>query len=349
MDAHGPLAVFLDDGELADVRAALRELGVEHCAARDARRGTRVPLLLSTPAAARELAAGTLYAPFHQLHVVVGEKDDERVPCDFQLRRPIEAAVLRLLTRRAGYGGPERRRVGRVVLGVPVKLRAEGEEREVILAQISIGGCGLVSRAPLRRGARLELDVPPELTAPRSLALTGRVLGCRDVATADGSTFDVSVSFDELDLVDRVTLRALMAGQALDRPSRVPRDPARTRRRALPPEGDRRRTPRRRFHRHVMAERDGLAVVLAARDLSIHGLRVEHDDALHVGDRLKLALYAGANAAPLLVDAEAARDDGRDGTFLCFGQLEPSRTEKLLCLLATLAPLDLDDALGKVV
>jgi len=363
--SQGPLAVFLDDGELADVRAALRDLGVEHCNARDARLGVRVPLLLSTPAAARALAEGTLDAPLHQLHVVVGEKGERRAPCDFQLHRPIEAAVLRLLTRRAGYGGPERRRVGRVVLGIPVKVRVngadglggvDGEEREVILAQISIGGCGLVSRTPLAKGARLEIAVPPELTTPRDLALSGRVLAAREASTADGPTFDVSVAFDELDLVDRVTLRALMAGQALDRAPRgaapgagAGQGPVHERRHALPPGGDRRRTPRRRFHRHVMGERDGIAHVLAARDLSVHGMRIERDESLRLEDRLRLALYAGADAAPILVEATVHRDDGPHGLFLAFDTLEPARAEKLLCLLGTLAPLELDDALGKVV
>ena len=45
MDGESPQVALLDDGELDDVRAALRELGVAHCDARRATVGERVPVL----------------------------------------------------------------------------------------------------------------------------------------------------------------------------------------------------------------------------------------------------------------------------------------------------------------
>ena len=197
METETPRAVLLDDGELDDVRGLLHALGVEHCDAASATLGVRVPLLLSSPAGARDLAAGRVDAPPRHLHVAICRHADEiDAPCDLPLLRPLEPTVLRLLARREGAAS-DRRLATRVALGVPVKVRLNDDRREVILERISIAGCGLVSRARVNPGVRLEIELPPELHAPRNLVLAGEVRESREVVTADGLTFDVSVAFED--------------------------------------------------------------------------------------------------------------------------------------------------------
>jgi hypothetical protein len=347
MEAEIPRVALLDDGELDDVRASLRALGVAHCDARRATIGEAVPILLSTPARAVSLALGCGEAPPHHLHAVIASGDQASgAPCDLELLRPIESSVLRLLTRRHELSASRERRLStRVSLGSPVWVQVGDDRREVTVSRISIGGCGLISPALLRTGSRVSIELPPELSAPRRLVLTGEVLGSREVATGDGQTYDVSVAFRALDLVDRVTLRALMARHAIDfRPmtegSSVRGDRG-LRERTLPPTRDRRRALRRRFQQRVMGVIDGIAHVLLARDLSRSGIRIEPNERLAVGDAIKIAVFGALDTAPLLAPAVVERDDEADGWYLRFAALESDVEERLETLIESLAPLDI--------
>jgi len=348
MEDELPRVALLDDGELDDVRAALRALGVAHCDARRATIGEAVPILLSTPAQARALASGSGEAPPHHLHAVIASGvEASGAPCDLELVRPIENSVLRLLTRRPELAASRERRLStRVALGSPVWVSVGDDRREVTVARISIGGCGLISPALLRTGAKVQIELPPELSAPRSLVLSGEVLGSREIATGDGVTFDVSVAFRALDLVDRVTLRALMARHAIDfRPATEGssgRSDRGLRERAVLPARDRRRSQRRRFQQRVMGVLGGIAHVLLARDLSRGGLRIEWNERLAVGDAIKIAVFGAFDTAPLLAPAVVERNDDADGWFLRFCALEPAVEDRLDALIDTLAPLDLD-------
>jgi PilZ domain-containing protein len=348
MEAEIPRVALLDDGELDDVRASLRSLGVAHCDARRATIGEAVPILLSTPTRARALADGCGEAPPHHLHAVIGSgAQASGAPCDLELLRPIESSVLRLLTRRHDIAATRERRLStRVALGTSVGVSVGDDRREVTVSRISIGGCGLISPALLRTGARIEIELPPELSAPRRLQLRGEVLGSREVATGDGHAFDVSVAFRSLDLVDRVTLRALMARHAIDfRPATEGsshRGDRGLRERALPPSLNRRRALRRRFQQRVMGVHDGLAHVLLARDLSRGGMRIEWNERLSVGDSLKIAVFGALDTAPLLAPAVVERNDDADGWFLRFDALDPAVEDRLGTLIDSLAPLDLD-------
>jgi hypothetical protein len=348
MEADIPRVALLDDGELDDVRAALRALGVVHCDARRATIGEAVPILFSTPSHAHALAAGRGEAPPHHLHAVIGTGGDPSgAPCDLELVRPIESSVLRLLTRRPDLAASQERRLStRVALGTPVWVSIGGDRREVTISRISIGGCGLVSPALLRTGARVEIELPPELSAPRRLVLSGEVLGSRELSTGDGCTFDVSVAFRALDIVDRVTLRALMARHAIDfRPhteGSSRRGDRGLRERVLTPTRDRRRAQRRRFQQRVMGVHSGIAHVLLARDLSSGGMRIEWNERLAVGDALKVAVFSAFDSAPLLAPTVVERDDDADGWYLRFGALDEAVEDRLDGLIDSLALLDLD-------
>src|SRR5262245_367300 len=125
MEAESPRVALLDDGELDDVRAALRALGVVHCDARHATIGETVPILRSTPTHALALAGGRGQVPPHHLHAVIGSSDQATgAPCDLELVRPVEHSVLRLLTRRPDLAASQERRLStRVALGTSVWVR----------------------------------------------------------------------------------------------------------------------------------------------------------------------------------------------------------------------------------
>jgi hypothetical protein len=348
MESEWPRVALLDEGELDDVRSMLRELGVAHCHAREATVGDLVPVLFSTPERARALAEGAAEAPPFHLQVVVGPPggDDLDGPGRLQLRRPLDASVLRLLTRRESHlFGRDRRLSTRVAMGIPVKISVGDDTREVIIASISVGGCGLVSPARMREGSIVEISLPREISGRRELLLVGSVMGAREVTTADGHNWDISVAFEELDMIDRVTLRALMARHAIDfrprrgRSGRVERS---LRDRAVPAGVERRTQIRRRFHQRVMGVCQGVAHVLMAHDLSPTGLGVQPTDRLVPGDALTLAVFGAIDAAPLIARAVVDRGDGLDRTFLRFVDLPPETARRVAALLETLAPVDLD-------
>jgi hypothetical protein len=365
-----PHALILDDGELDDVRLMLLELGVPYADGPPTGGGLEraIPLIISTPARARAHVTETdgCRIPPHYLHIVIwvgdasgtGEVLDD-IPCDFVVQRPIEPAVLRLLTQRAGYGGPERRRMLRVAIGAPVGLWVGEQRSEVLLAQLSVGGCGLVCDEPPETGSAIAIEFPRDLTAPRELHLHGRVLSARPATQLEKTRYEVSVAFEAVELGDRVTLRAVMAGQRVDFRPKIwpmtdPGPPAaalrapRRRRSVMPASSDRRAETRRLFNRRVLGGDEGIARILIGRDLSKQGLRVERAARFALGDELKLALYGGIGSSPVMLKAVVARDDGELGWYLDFEALTPAVAKDIDRLLDSLAPLDPPNGVGHV-
>jgi hypothetical protein len=365
-----PHAVILDDGELDDIRLMLADLGVPYAdnAPAGGEPERAIPLLISTPARARAHVAGEngCRIPPHYLHIVIwvggtGDTIDalDDIPCDFVVQRPIEPAVLRLLTQRAGYGGPERRRMLRVAIGTPVELWVGDEKRQAMLAQLSVGGCGLVSDEPLEEGDDIAVEFPRELTTPRALRLRGHVLSARPVIHVEQTRYDISVVFEAVELSDRVTLRAVMAGQPVDfRPKgwlmTTPGPPApaarapRRRRSVFPACGDRRAETRRLFNRQILGGNEGIARVLIGRDLSTAGMRVEREATFALGDELKLAVYGGVGSSPVMLKAVVERDDGEQGWYLRFEALAPAVAKDIGKLLDSLVPIDPPEGAGRV-
>jgi hypothetical protein len=355
MSHPDPQVLILDDGELADVRAIFEELRVpfmEDPSEAHSAGDESIPLLVTSAQRAHALLTGDAALPPHHLFVVVA---DEGAPlgtlrCDFVLRRPIEPAVLRLLSQRASYEGPERRGATRVAIGEPCTLIVDGHRRKAVLAQLSIRGCGLVVQHPLRKKHPVRIELPDTLTASRPLELTGSVINTRPARTTEEEKYDVSVVFDDLDIRARVTLRAVMAGRLIDfrpKPSlgRVggqiaPGGTARAIHR-VPEAGERRGEARRRYHRQILAGIDGGCRALLGRDISTGGMRIEREADVSIGDELKLAIYGGGHTRAVVLRAVVERDDGAEGWFLRFREAPPPVAEDLARLLASLAPVDL--------
>lgn len=304
-------ALILDDGDLTEVRDALGHLGVTFL---EAERGAEpvaedgeFPLLVTTPARARALSDGDR-KPRHHLHLVVAEHGGEAIDgvrCDFLVQRPVCPEVLRLLVERADYEGPERRRMTRVAIGIPVRVHTSGRSRELVMVQLSTGGCGLVTAQPLDMHAPVRIELPEEVTHPRRLELWGHVLSSRSVRTADGPNFDVSIAFEPLSLSDRITLRAAMAEQPIDfHPHRSA------------PAGS--APPRRGARRRLSLGRRGVSRVVIGRNPTGDGMRIERDPALALGDTFELAIYFGGHREPIAVCGRVEGDDGDEGWRIAF-------------------------------
>ena len=308
-------ALILDDGDLAEVRAALSDMGVTfleaEAGAEPLAEDGEFPLMVTTPARARALAANGP-GPRHHLHLVVADRHGEAIDgirCDFLVQRPVNPEVLCLLVERADYEGPERRRMTRVAIGIPVVLDTDGDRLDLIMTQLSTGGCGLVTADPLELDAPVRLELPSELTHPRRLALKGRVLSSRIVTTADGPNFDISIAFEPLSLSDRVTLRSVMAEQPVDfRP-----------RRSAEARGG---APRRGSRRRPVGGRTGVTRVVIGRDLTGDGMRIERDPALALGDAFGLALYCSGRGEAIGLRGHIEADDD-NGWRVAFDDVSP--------------------------
>ncbi|MEE9607132.1 MAG: PilZ domain-containing protein [Myxococcota bacterium] len=112
---------------------------------------------------------------------------------------------------------------------------------------------------------------------------------------------------------------------------------------------DARRHPRKPFAREVVAldeHAESVLHVLAGRDLSVGGMRVEPHPAVEVGDRLRLAIYDACSREALIVNAEVAHDDGGRGLGLHFVDSDAGlaeRVEAIVAKLPSVEALDTDE------
>lgn len=358
-----PDALLLDDGELDDVWALLEELRVE-CLRPEKEAASRAPLptslLVTTPRHAlartrRGLEPGATASLVHVVVVPEGsrrlEAVLERSGCDFVVRRPVHPEALRLLILNAVYRGAEKRKMDRVAIGAAVTLRRRGGAREATLVDLSPSGCRLIAEA-VEPGEKLSVMLPAALTGGGELALAGRVVRTEATPSGGAKERSVGVGFDALSAPARRGLRAVLlrhanaklkraakpdaaAATPASRPEGWPAEHGERPERAEP--GERRRNPRKRYTRVLLARSERASAVLIGRDLSIAGMRVEPDPDLELGDRLKLVLYGQVGIKPILVEAVVARDDGPEGCFLEFSK-SPRRLGQLVDSLLILGP-----------
>jgi hypothetical protein len=95
------------------------------------------------------------------------------------------------------------------------------------------------------------------------------------------------------------------------------------------PTRDRRDRTRVAYDQRIVALDEEAARVLVGRDLSHGGMRIAPTSTVEIGHVLRLALHSGTDREPLLVSAEARRDDGEDGIVLTFRPLSPPQREHL--------------------
>jgi hypothetical protein len=327
-----PVVRISDDGELADVRNVLDQLGVDWVA--DMEEPERpTALWIANP---RRLVAHTgdlgERAPFR---IVVADKltetlqsELERHRLEFLISQPTHPAALRLLILHALYVGPERRASLRVAVSAPVRLRAGVFGRQAQLIEISRGGCRIVAKNVPAAGEHVGVVLPRELTGDAPLHLTGRIVAVDPAGGWEPGEQACSVAFEDLPMETRRALRLWMTQHADSTamlPHRsAPKKTARggTKKKSAGTEdaasGERRRSTRRAYAREVLASTPSGARVLIGRDLSSGGMRVAPDSDLRVGAEFKLLVYGPAGRPPLLLRSRVLRDDADGGCVLGF-------------------------------
>lgn len=217
--------VLVDDGELDEVRDLLTELGIEFAHLR----GGAIPKQIDPP---RDLflatmRRATLARPWphsrdgllRPVRIAIVDEDSpaarsslRRLGFAYLVRRPLHPVALRLLVLRALYLGDERRGDARIPVGVDVTLRTGLRRRDALLADLSRGGCRLITDRALPAGGKITLHLPGELVGEGDLALAGQILRCeRDAqALADGG-FQIAVRFLAPKSGDRARLERFLA------------------------------------------------------------------------------------------------------------------------------------------
>lgn len=372
--------VVYDGRELDDIYALLDELGERPVRARLSgptrfAGWSRPPRLFVIPAAealrtelpeAASLVRGVRIAVADSSSDVLASRI-ARLGYDYLLRRPVHREVVRLLLQRALFRGSEVRSDMRRPAGQRVDLRVGWRRIPATLVEFSAGGARIL--------VACEVDVLTEgrLCFSRKL-LDGppRQVACRVVRkrrdAGDDSVFSLALRFDEAIEPRALTSLASALGACGIGPAQRPPTPwherwlSRFRRWKRPQtpqtpsptaqidEGelsvtaDRRQLKRGVFDREIVAldaSASAAARVLAGRDLSLAGMRIDPQPELRVGEPLRIALYDPLGS-PIELDARVARDDGERGLALAFEGLTPLAAGRLHVLIAELPDVDSD-------
>jgi hypothetical protein len=367
-----PVTLLVHDGELNEVRDLLGALGTPFVE----RRGRLTPedrtvrwdLVIATPKRLLDL------------HLrIPGAKPPQIAVCDQDsrtLRNSLQRAGIKLILHSL-YRGPEKRRTTRVSVGAPVRFRLGWRQRQAILADLSVGGCRLLTEHPAERGKSLTLVIPAEFGAGKAFSVKGRVLRCARAEGEPAGTHALMARFDKLSDAALAKLRSAVKHYATG-PARLGRDeasssgehtdceeagerPAEAAAEAAvasaPPkpanawpsaeaarDRERRGGPRCSVDRHVIALGDQATRVLMGRDISAGGMRVNPNPHLAVGEDVRLAIHLGDRDVPLVVRARVHRDDGERGMMLRFHELAEEETRFLNSMLEVLPVVEPGDA-----
>jgi c-di-GMP-binding flagellar brake protein YcgR len=354
---HNPAILFLHDGELAELSAALEVLGVAILDRRDELtdhdRTHAWDLVLGSSKRMLALPGELEQTPNVRIAILDGDSKTvrsmlRRAGADLVVRRPVHPAALRLLILHTLYRGPEKRRATRVSIGASVRFRTGLRKRNAILADLSPSGCRLlapIGSHPTTPGGNLTILLPAELCEGRALTLHGHAAR---VDRPQAGTIAIAVSFDKLKPNTMRRLDQVVAAHA-DGPAVLDSEAAAALQ-ALPPSvtnedaaalaepqsaelepdaAERRDDPRRQLSRRIIALGEQAARVLIGSDLSAGGMRVEHTPGLELGDRLKIALHVESGTAPLVLGAEVIRDDPEAGHALRFTDVDDTQRAKL--------------------
>ena len=372
--SNTPSVLLIDDGELDDVRELLQEVHADFVHLR----GGSVPASVPPPvdlfvATSRRAVLASNWpppsgSPARPTKIAVVTEDSNtlrnmlrRLGFDLLIRRPVHPYAFRLLVLHALYSGDERRRERRVPIGAEISYRSGLRRKTVVLADLSLRGCRLLSKDQPKLGARLTLQLGREVTGGKALSLRTKVLRVSDAPEGEGQ-HAIALAFDGLKDDQRRQVFQIMRdrqhgpAQLAKEVDRAPRADT-----ALPDgAGDPLETENRRKHgrseyvREVVNLDQEASQLLMGRDISVGGMSVTSSEPLAIGDSLRLAIYGEPREDPFIVRASVVRRND-DGTFgLQFGELKSgvaARLERLVGGLPGVEPLDIDEAaaMGSVV
>ena len=331
-EATLPNTLLLHDGELADLRELLEALD-QPCVER---LGGPLPddlgelwgLVVGTPP--RLLDPQWLASNPDAPQIAICDRDSRtlqaslrRAKVELMVRRPVHPAVLRALLLRALYRGPEKRRAVRVGIGAPVSLRVGLRKQMALLADLSAGGCRLLSPRVLETGRAVKLLVPKEISGGKAFSLRGSVLRRSEQPLGDPA---YTLRFGAMRSGTRELLKRTIAAHASG-PAKLAAPVPEAAQPVAPPSP----APPRQSELAREADR-----VLMGREISISGMRVDPSPLLGLGNDVRLAIHASAGEPPLVLTAKVHRDDGDEGLVLRFHGLDDAATRRLNAVIGEL-------------
>lgn len=345
-----PDAVLLDAGDLGPVERVLRESGArfEHIRVQE----SAVPhwphprrLLVISAHLALRLPLPSLNPEDRVTAIALAEDGAEtvtaqlaRIGVRYLVSPSVHVEALRLLVEQALFRGHEQRRSPRLPLGAEVSWRSSLRRRHGTLVEISEEGARLHAPLPLAAGQLLELKIPGRFDRGQPLGLQARILRVQSKRSRESRRpYTMALHWVPRNDHERAGLEGLL--RACSSGPLAHSRPAVTRSKS-PAEGgeeaDRRGLPRTRFDREVVTLDAAQRVehALVGRDLSRSGMRVRPHPDLRVGQRVRVALYSGADADALLLEAAVARDDGPRGLALRFLDLSAGAEARLQAFIA---------------
>jgi hypothetical protein len=367
-----PQSLLVHDGELEDLRLVLDGIGTPFCERRgalgEADANRPWDLIVSTPSRMLELELPDSSKP---IRIVIVDQDSKTLRArlhgagiKLMVRRPVHPAALRGLILHAVYRGPEKRRSRRVTVGAPIRIRSQWRQSPGILADLSLGGCRLISNQPVKEGRTFKLVVPAEVAGSgKAYRLRARAIRSSGIESDETpGTHSIQARFEppsqrQLKLLKETIIAyqggpAMLAGSEalLDAAARHEAAPAAA---AMPlrvesdhnAREERREQTRQEIEKRVVALDQEADRVLMGRDLSPGGMRVSPSPHLRTGGDVKIAIHLN-DAAPLTLRARVHRDDGERGVVLRFHELPPEASAAFMSLMETtpvVAPGEEDD------
>ena len=203
-DMPTPIVLLLHDGELADVRQILDEVGAVYLewvgSATRSYELTPWDLVISSAEQIANLDIGAVGPSPVCIAIDAKESDAPDLGnggADYIVRRPVHPTALRLLIEHVLYSGPERRNAKRVAVGVPVQFRTGLRRRPATLIDLSIGGCRLLSDHSAPFGGKVIVYFPPELDDGKPFSARGRVMRFEPGEEEQAGVDIISIRFDE--------------------------------------------------------------------------------------------------------------------------------------------------------
>jgi hypothetical protein len=287
-----PRILLVDDGELSEVAMMLERLHVDHVRLRGGQVEDDLPppshLLIATARRASAVRRGSPpgLPEGRPLRIIAVDEDStamrrmlRRMGFHLLVRRGVHPEVWRLLTERALFQGPERRREKRQPIVAPISLSAYRESREdgsfapaqaahALLVDISNRGCRLSTDELLEPGSRIALSIRLDDLGGEVLQLRGRLVRSSTDASSSAHGYTAAMLFDsDLAEGDRMLLSQLLNDLSVG-PGSITYGPAE----ALPP----------------------------CESPTIPGLTLdaETDPAIHAGVKIEIDKRAAADSSP---------------------------------------------------
>lgn len=356
-----PTTLLFHDGELADVRSLLEGLGTpfveRHGVLLPEDQGRGFDLAIATPQRMLDLRFARGEA--RPVLIAICDADSRslrkslsRAGIQLMVRRPVHPTVLRALVLHAIYRGPEKRRNPRVSIGAQIHFRAGWRKRPAMLADLSTGGCRLITHHPVEARKSITLSIPADVAGGKSFSIKARVLG--EVGESEEGHI-LTATFVNLKKKHLLLLKRAISTHASGPATYEWQDEAPVSKGAdaVPAEAEaeatdtapapmpvaeapedsegaeRRVDARRTIDRRVIALGEEATRVLMGRDISLGGMRVNPSPLLVVGEDVRLAIHVGGQELPLVVTAKVHRDDGDRGVVLRFHELPPDSSRVL--------------------